>query len=119
MNEIIEQVLGHNYSISEKKFKTILVSAAGSMEAARAAFEELEQSGQIQFQQINSRTRFVARSASYMDEMIYSLNDKITYESAFEIKSHYAYCTSNMSHASKWPYLWRLLCWVGANNVKS
>jgi hypothetical protein len=119
MNEILEQVLGHQYSISEKKFKTILVSAAGSMEAARAAFDELEQSGQIQFQQITSRTRFVARSASYIDAMIYSLNDKITHESSFEIKSHYAFCNSNMSHASKWPYLWRLLCWLEASNVKS
>lgn len=112
MNKLLEATLGHQYSISERSFKQRLINALGSTEAARVAFAELETSGDIQFQQINARTRFVGRSGSYIDRIIELAGTKVTEQSAYETKTHYAYCISSMSHAVKWPYLWRLMCWV-------
>lgn len=106
--QLIEQVLDFQYSISELAFKQKLIQLTGSIESARQLYLCMEINGLLKQHQISSKTKFVSRSDEYIERIISGLALHINEASPPDVISQYGYCTSGMSVACKWPYLYRV-----------
>lgn len=108
IEQLIEQVLAFQYSISELAFKQKLIQLSGSTEAARQLYLSMETNGLLKLHQINNKTKFVSRSDEYTERLISDLAPHINEASPPDVISQYRYCTSGMSAPCKWPYLYRV-----------